>query len=144
MIVKWEFLHNITHLVFVDTDKQTDNTGEGIPMRPPTTLAPPNTLTIATTYVDFRSNLTIVTAYWNLGKFQKGSGNLHFTTNTYVNWAPVFRYLVNPLVVYTDSKEFKVLMETLRFEHVHNTKIILTNRTEFWPFQLIKEIKAVF
>ena len=35
-------------------------------------------------------------------------------------------------------------METLRFEHVHNTKIILTNRTEFWPFQLIKEIKAVF
>ena len=90
-------------------------------------------------------NLTVVTAYWNLGTFQKGSsGNLHFSTNTYFQWASVFQYLVNPLVVYTDSKEFKVLMETLRSDHVQNTKIFLTNRTEYWPFQLTDKIQSVF
>ena len=142
MIVKWRSLNNITHIVSFHKDKQADSSGEGSSSRPPTTPAPPTTIT--TTYGDFPSNLTIVTAYWNLGTFQKGSGSLHFTTNTYINWAPVFRYLVNPLVVYTDSKEFKVLMETLRSDHVHNTKIFLTNRTEFWPFQLTDKIKTVF
>lgn len=66
-------------------------------------------------------NVTIVTAYWNLGTFQKGVGGLKFSTNTYFKWASTFKYLVNPLVVYTDCKEFKELMETaIRSPQQHN------------------------
>lgn len=94
--------------------------------------------------VNYTSNLTIVTAYWNLGTFQKGVRDLKFTTNTYFKWASTFKYLVNPLVVYTDSKEFKELMETLRSDRLNSTVIYLLNRTDLWPFQLINQIKAVF
>lgn len=88
-------------------------------------------------------NVTIVTAYWNLGTFQKGVGGLKFSTNTYFKWASTFKYLVNPLVVYTDYKEFKELMETLRSDRLNNTMIYLLNRTELWPFQLVTQMKSV-
>ncbi|XP_048728601.2 uncharacterized protein LOC125646398 [Ostrea edulis] len=91
------------------------------------------------------SNLTIVTAYWDLGTFQKGAGGkLHFSTNTYFAWAKTFKYLVNPLVVYTDSKEFKNLMEKLRADHINTTKIYFMNRAELWPFQVIEQIQTVY
>ncbi|XP_061162548.1 uncharacterized protein LOC133171765 [Saccostrea echinata] len=91
------------------------------------------------------SNVTVVTAFWNLGTFQKGStGKLHFSTNTYFLWASSFRYLVNPLVVYTDSKEFKELMEKLRADQINTTIIYLINRTDVWPFQLTGKIKAIY
>uniref|UniRef100_K1R3V3 Protein htrL n=1 Tax=Magallana gigas TaxID=29159 RepID=K1R3V3_MAGGI len=90
-----------------------------------------------------KPNLTIVTAYWNLGTFQKGEGDLKFSTNTYFKWASTFKYLVNPLVVYTDCKEFKELMETLRSDRLNNTMIYLLNRKELWPFQLINQIRSV-
>uniref|UniRef100_A0A8W8N1M1 Uncharacterized protein n=2 Tax=Magallana gigas TaxID=29159 RepID=A0A8W8N1M1_MAGGI len=88
-------------------------------------------------------NVTIVTAYWNLGTFQKGVGGLKFSINTYFKWASTFKYLVNPLVVYTDCKEFKELMETLRSDRLNNTMIYLLNRTELWPFQLVTQMKSV-
>lgn len=88
-------------------------------------------------------NVTIVTAYWNLGTFQKGVGGLKFSTNTYFKWASTFKYLLNPLVVYTDCKEFKELMETLRSDRLNNTMIYLLNRTELWPFQLVTQMKSV-
>lgn len=88
-------------------------------------------------------NVTIVTAYWNLGTFQKGVGGLKFSTNTYFKWASTFKYLVNPLVVYTDCNEFKELMETLRSDRLNNTMIYLLNRTELWPFQLVTQMKSV-
>lgn len=88
-------------------------------------------------------NVTIVTAYWNLGTFQKGVGGLKFSTNTYFKWASTFKYLVNPLVVYTDCKEFKELMETLRSDRLNNTMIYMLNRTELWPFQLVTQMKSV-
>lgn len=88
-------------------------------------------------------NVTIVTAYWNLGTFQKGVGGLKFSINTYFKWASTFKFLVNPLVVYTDCKEFKELMETLRSDRLNNTMIYLLNRTELWPFQLVTQMKSV-
>jgi hypothetical protein len=93
---------------------------------------------------EYTANLTIVTAYWNLGTFQKGGGNLHFSTNTYFTWAKTFKYLINPLVVYTDSKEFKNLMQALRAEQRNTTVIYLKNRTELWPFQLSDQIQTLY
>lgn len=74
----------------------------------------------------------------NLGTFQKGPRNLHFSTKTY------FKYLVNPLVVYTDSEAFKELMERQRTDHINNTRIYPTNRTDLWPFKLLYEVRSVY
>uniref|UniRef100_A0A8W8NXW2 Uncharacterized protein n=1 Tax=Magallana gigas TaxID=29159 RepID=A0A8W8NXW2_MAGGI len=92
------------------------------------------------------SNLTVVTAYWNLGTFRKGSRNMHFSTKTYLKWATVLKYMFNPLMVYmyTDSGEIKELMERLRSDRVNNTIIYLTNRTDFWPFRLLNDVRSVY
>lgn len=80
----------------------------------------------------------------NLGTFQKGPRNLHFSTKTYFKWATVFKYLVNPLVVYTDSEAFKELMERLRSDRINNTLIYRTNRTDLWPFKLLNEVRSLY
>ncbi|XP_061166829.1 uncharacterized protein LOC133175738 [Saccostrea echinata] len=91
------------------------------------------------------SSITIVTAYWNLGTFQKGFSKT-FTKNTYLTWAKTFQYLTNPLVVYTDCAEFRDLMKKLRSEGKLNyeTEIFFVKRKTLWPFQLVDRIKKVF
>lgn len=69
---------------------------------------------------------------------------MHFSTKTYFKWATVFKYLVNPLVVYTDSEAFKELMERLRSDRINNTLIYLTNRTDLWPFKLLNEVRSLY
>ncbi|XP_048731524.2 uncharacterized protein LOC125648456 [Ostrea edulis] len=91
------------------------------------------------------SNLTIVTAYWNIGTFKKGPSAL-LTKNTYFSWMKTFQYLMNPLVVYTDSKEFGDLMKKLRSEGKLNyqTEIFYEERKSFWPFGLVDRIQSVY
>ena len=59
-------------------------------------------------------DVTIVTAYTNIGSFYKGSRQKSYTTNLYYRWMRVFRYIRNPLVVFfdhtTDAKYFINLM----------------------------------
>jgi hypothetical protein len=78
------------------------------------------------------NDVTVVTAYFNLGAFQKGraEADLTYTPLTYYEWAKTFRYLRNPLIVYTDSKLFASLIKIyvlgnqnphkVRFEYLIN------------------------
>ena len=50
--------------------------------------------------------ITVVTAYWNLGSFKKGDLTF-YTKYSYFIWASTFKYLSNPVIVYTDCKNFK-------------------------------------
>ncbi|XP_061179076.1 uncharacterized protein LOC133187678 [Saccostrea echinata] len=104
----------------------------------------PNFETKSTSYRENTRNLTVITAYWNLGTFQKGLTGAHFSTNTYFSWAFTFKYLLNQLVVYTDMKEFKELIENLRVDLINSTKIFLLNRTDVWPFQLKERMKVIY
>lgn len=91
-----------------------------------------------------RDKVTIISAFWDLGRFRKGA-SLEYSPNDYEQWAEVFRNIVNPLIFYTDSKDFKLLMEKYREKFRNKTKIILiSNRKKFWPFQILKEIQSVF
>lgn len=92
---------------------------------------------------DVYENLTIVTAYWNLGSFRKGKDQQH-TKQHYEQWASVFESMVNPLIVYTDSRHFQTLMESYRSKLQNKTSIFFVNRTRFWPFHLTEKIRAVF
>ncbi|XP_022310001.2 uncharacterized protein LOC111115530 [Crassostrea virginica] len=88
-------------------------------------------------------NFTLVTAYWDLGTFRKGSAGL-FSTSLYKNLALSFRYMLNPFVIYTDSLEFKNLMETIRKNLSFCTKIIYMNRTNIGAFKLVDKIKKIY
>lgn len=87
--------------------------------------------------------LTIISAYWDIGRFQKGS-HLNFSSLNYEEWASVFYSLMNPLIIYTDSIDFKNIMENLRRNKTEITKIIYMKRSDFWPFRLTTEIQSVF
>lgn len=50
-------------------------------------------------------NITIVTAYWDLGTSRKGKKMQH-TRHQYEEWASVFEMMLNPVIVYTDSIDF--------------------------------------
>lgn len=95
------------------------------------------------TYVHFKENLTIVTAYWDIGSFKKGT-NAKFTPKHYEDWAQVFEFILNPLVVYTNSKTFANLMRNFRLNLKHKTKIIVVKQSEFWPFRMLQQIQSVF
>ena len=88
-------------------------------------------------------NFTLVTAYWDLGTFRKGSAGM-FSTSLYKKWAIAFRYMLNPLVIYTDSLEFRNHMETIRENLLFCTKIVYMNRTNIGAFQRVGKIKEIY
>lgn len=94
--------------------------------------------------VSNQSNLTIATAFFNIGQFGKGSPYDTRSQNTYLTWAKTFRFLVNPLVVYTDSEEFFKHMDDLRENFTSRTKIFLFDRKSSWAFQRRDKIKEIF
>ncbi|WAR22277.1 hypothetical protein MAR_016251 [Mya arenaria] len=88
-------------------------------------------------------DVTVVTAYFDLGTFRKGSVT-QFSTETYLSWCNTFRYLLNPLIVYTDSQKFYHLMKNIRNDTANRTRIHLINRNSSWAFQLRSNISKVF
>ncbi|XP_061169547.1 uncharacterized protein LOC133178900 [Saccostrea echinata] len=94
--------------------------------------------------IKIHENVTIITAFWDLGSFRKGNGSLEYSAYDYRDWSSVFTWMVNPLVVYTDSLNFKIIMEKYRESYPNKTKIIFTERQKFWSFQIVNNISSVF
>ncbi|XP_060075779.1 uncharacterized protein LOC132555447 [Ylistrum balloti] len=88
-------------------------------------------------------NMTIVTAFFDLGSFRKGT-SLTVTTQTYINWVKTFKYMNNSLVVYTDSVIFSDIFRELRRGMEQRTKIVFMNRTQLWAFQIHNAIKTIY
>ncbi|XP_046377194.1 uncharacterized protein LOC124149561 [Haliotis rufescens] len=89
-------------------------------------------------------DVTIITAYFNLGKFTKGTG-YSYTPHLYTHWMQVFARLNNPLVVFTDSQDVYDLFVKLRQNFASNqSKIILLERSKLWSFSLAGEIRNVY
>ncbi|ESO85696.1 hypothetical protein LOTGIDRAFT_155187 [Lottia gigantea] len=89
--------------------------------------------------------VTVVTAYWNLGSFQKGpSKNLVFKSNLYKKWMSTFQYLANPLVAFVDDKKFADHLRHLRRNMANATKIILIEKSKLWSFGLKDKIHNIY
>ena len=73
-------------------------------------------------------SLTVVTAFFDLGKFPKGSFSNMRTPDSYKNWMGVYKYLQNPLIIYTDSKKLAQYFEELRQNSTCITKVINFSR----------------
>ena len=91
------------------------------------------------------SEVTIVTAYFNIGTLNKGGPFGLYTPAKYIQWMSVFGRIDNPLIVFTDSAEVKDIFKNLRSKFSQDrTQIYVLDREELWAFKLAPEIKAVF
>ncbi|KAH3727988.1 hypothetical protein DPMN_053934 [Dreissena polymorpha] len=88
------------------------------------------------------NSTTVVTAYFNLGSFSKGRVDYIYTPKNYDNWSEVFKYILNPVIVYTDSHEFADRMRNIRRNET--TKIIVIQRNSTWAFNLRDRIFAIY
>ena len=88
--------------------------------------------------------VTVVTAFFDIGKFGKDSLSISRTPETYLKWAKTFKYLLNPLVIYTDSPNFYNHMLRLRTQLHNRTRLFMFNRTSSWAFQRRDSIERIF
>lgn len=100
------------------------------------------------TYQDVWTNtnrsLTVVTAFFNLGKFPKGSVSNIRTPESYKVWMSVYKYLKNPLIIYTDSKKFADFFTELRNNSAFTTRINIFSRDELWTFHIKPQIAKLY
>ena len=90
------------------------------------------------------NDITVVTAFFDIGAFGKGTPVDIRTPNVYFQWAQTFKYLVNPLVVYTDSHTFYNHMAALRRKSRSKTRLFMYNRNSSWAFQMKDAIKEIY
>ena len=90
--------------------------------------------------------LTVVTAFFDIGPFQKGPGGPTLSSSAYRRWMSVFARLDNPLVAYFDQPSDVQLMRLYRRRHPANrTRIVLVDRRRTVSFGLFRpRIDAVF
>jgi len=69
--------------------------------------------------------LTVVTAFFNIGKFQKGNGGRQFSARLYRDWARVFARLESPTVIFVDSDEFRRHFAELRSLHLPDNLTVI-------------------
>ncbi|XP_048247473.1 uncharacterized protein LOC124147819 isoform X2 [Haliotis rufescens] len=92
-----------------------------------------------------KPEITVVTAYFNIGSFAKGqTSNVH-TPSRYMQWMKVFGRIRNNLVAYTDSRDAFNLLTNLRRKFPSNmTKVFLIDRANLWSFSLAGEIRSIY
>ncbi|XP_050402822.1 uncharacterized protein LOC126819050 [Patella vulgata] len=89
------------------------------------------------------SEVTIVTAYFNIGSFPKGGGE--YTPGLYAHWMSVFGRLDNPLIMFTDSEDVLEIFKRLRAKFpAERTKLFLIARDKLWAFSLASTIKSIY
>ena len=95
---------------------------------------------------NYSDEVTLVTAYFNIGSFFKGSENSIFTPDLYKKWMRIFSKISNPVVVYVDDnkyyKYFKHLRDSANLSS--KTKIFKLERDDIWAFSLLPKIEKIF
>lgn len=88
--------------------------------------------------------LTLVTAYFNIGAFNK-TPNLIFSKNTYYNWMKNFQYVNNCVILYTDDIDLSVQFKSYRRHfQINFTKVFILKQTSLWAFRLQPRIKEIY
>ena len=88
---------------------------------------------------------TVVSAYFNIGSFDKGDGGVVFTQELYHLWMTSFALIKNPVVVYLEGDEDIALFKQIRKVLPDNlTLVVKIQRNELWAFRLIPHIRKIF
>ncbi|CAI9720700.1 Hypothetical predicted protein [Octopus vulgaris] len=95
--------------------------------------------------MNLSNEITVLTAYFNIGSFAKGVFRRQYTPNIYYKWMSVFRNMTNNVIFYTNDmiayKYFQKLRENLPKER---TKIFLINKKELWSFKIHDIISQIY
>lgn len=88
------------------------------------------------------NELTVVTAYFDVGPFQKGPGGPLLGSHVYQKFMTVFAQIRNPVVAYFDSSDHAALMQVLRANHP-KTRVVVVDRSTLWSFREMEPHIAV-
>ena len=89
--------------------------------------------------------ITVVTAYFDLGKFSKGGGNHYYTPKLYRDWMKVFGRMKNVLVAYLEKDDDVRYFKALRSHFPRNLTVIHhISREQLWSFSLKPKIKQIY
>ncbi|XP_062606838.1 uncharacterized protein LOC134268593 [Saccostrea cucullata] len=93
----------------------------------------------------YPNEITVVTAYFNLGDFQKGPINI-FTQDMYKQWMSAYSKLNNSVIAFTDSEDIARLFRQERTKHFAETltQVHVVKRDDFWAFKLAPRIKDIY
>lgn len=102
---------------------------------------------IATNEKSSSDNVTIVTAYFDLGSFAKGDFSVVYTTEHYLKWMKIFSRIENPVIAFFDSNANKDYFMKLRqindFEN--RTHAVVIERSQLWTFNwILPRIAQIF
>ena len=89
-------------------------------------------------------NVTLVTAFIDIGEFGKGAPNKKRDHRIYKTWSAGYSRIMSPVVIYTDSEDFAQHFLTVRQNMLSITKVIRVNRSELWSFGLRERIAAIY
>lgn len=88
--------------------------------------------------------LTLITAYFNIGAFQK-TPNVMFSSTTYYLWMKKFEFVNNSVILFTDENDFAMKFKSNRKHFpTYMTQIIFVNQTNLWAFQLKQRIEEIY
>jgi len=90
------------------------------------------------------NEITIITAYFDLGSFKKGKFKT-FSSDMYLEWMKSYSKINNTVIAFTDSEEVEKLMKEIRKDQPkERSKVILVERNSLWAFKLAPKIKEIF
>lgn len=98
---------------------------------------------LATVNLTSDPNVTVVSAYFNLGNFTKGA-SIVFKPSLYRQWAVVYQYIRNPFIFYTDDEDFEQMFLNMRENVSDITKVIRVNRSSLWAFDYLDKIRPIY
>ena len=91
--------------------------------------------------------VTIVTAYFNLGSFAKGDFSVVYTVEHYMKWMKIFSRIKNPVIAFFDttaSRDYFMELRTIN-ELENQTKVIVLERNQLWSFKwLLPQVRKIF
>jgi len=102
-----------------------------------------HSVTIHSTKAD-KFNVTVITAYWNIGNVTNGVENQAKSPSKYLAYADSFRYIENPVVAYFDDKIMMEHFLKVRKECKYPTKVLLLDRSQLWGFKIEPQIARIY
>ena len=98
-----------------------------------------------TSNLNLSNEVTIVTAYINIGQFQKGESQFSiFTPQLYRKWMGIFGKITNPVVAYFNDESYYLYFKELRSQESSQSKAVLLHRDELWSFAIRDNISDIY
>ena len=113
----------------------------------PNLLSPSNDSLFILQYTDatLTNQITVVTAYFNIGNFPKATPRSMRKPDTYHQWMKIFAKIRNPTVFYLDTDmEIKMIQNIRSNLHPNLTKVVKISRSDLWSFSLKAKIAELY